>query len=444
MHLSRSAVAAIAALALLLAACRDAGGVRAERSDGATNDTVAERQTTSSAAQPPVREDQATVTTSVPNEDVTRTTASRPRPSSENGETITEDIQLFWARSATDFQLDTFEALPQDRIVAVYDADGTGVFCDGEEVLGDEVFDNAFASFCDEGYLIAYDQPGLMELLTDQIGPTAPAIVFAHEWGHIAQFQAGVFLSPVISEQQADCLAGSWAADAFDRSYPPMDSLSSLDEAVQAALANADAPGQSSFDPDAHGNGFDRVRAFQEGFERGVSFCADYAVTPPPLFQVPFEPGLEFQTGGNLPMVELLDATAFDLAAYFAEQSGTDPALVPEDVYTQSQMANLYRQLGDNGLLTALAMRWGLSAPLESEALLVRACLVGGWMQLHLAPVDENVVSLSPGDLDEAIAALVQLSAADRNLGEPGLLFETVAAMRLGVLQGASSCGGGS
>ncbi len=438
MSISSRTIAPLVVFTLLIAACSD-GGVVANRTDRASEATGNEQQTTSSLAQPPIREEQVSETTSGSSRDVTTTTV-RPRPDSENGATVIDDIQLFWVRAASDFDLSEFEPLPEDRIIAIATPEPTGVFCDNEELFGDEVFDNAFASVCDEGYLVAYDETGLMRQLTDDIGPAAPAIVLAHEWGHIAQFQAEVFLSPVISEQQADCLAGSWAADAFDRGYPPMDSPASLDDAVRASLSNADAPGQSSFDPDAHGNGFDRVRAFQEGFERGVSFCAGYATTPPPLFQVPFELGLEAQTGGNLPMIDLLELTALDLAAYFADVAGTDPGLTPQDVYSNAELNEFYIQLGDNGVLTALAMAWGRTDHGGVEAMLQRSCLVGGWMQLHVDPLEEGMVSLSPGDLDEAIATLLVLTATDRNIGEPGLLFETVAAMRIGVLDGAAAC----
>ena len=37
-----------------------------------------------------------------------------------------------------------------------------------------------------------------------------------------------------------------------------------------------DAPGQSAADPSAHGSAFDRIGAFQDGFESGAEQCATY------------------------------------------------------------------------------------------------------------------------------------------------------------------------
>jgi hypothetical protein len=439
MRFSWQVYSGAAVMLLVLGACSDAGGVSADRTERASLTTATTQIVTTTTAAEAHSFGESGDTSELP-QSATTTTTSRSRPESENGATVIDDIQLFWARSASEFELTEFEALPPDRIVAIDTAEPTGVFCDNEELFGDEVFDNAFASVCDEGYLVAYDQTGLMRQLTEDIGPVGPAIVLAHEWGHIAQFQAHVLVSPVIAEQQADCLSGAWAADAFERGYAPMDSPAALDDGVRASLANADEPGESAFDVDAHGTGFDRVRAFQEGFEQGVAFCGSYAVTPPSLFQVPFAPGLETQTEGNLPIADLLELTADDLAAYFTEVAGTDPALVPEDIYSAAELQQIYSQLGDNGLLTALAMAWGRSGESSVPELLQRSCLVGGWMQLHLDPPELETVSLSSGDLDEAIATLVQLSVDDRAASEPGLLFETVAAMRIGVFGGADAC----
>ncbi len=46
-----------------------------------------------------------------------------------------------------------------------------------------------------------------------------------------------------------------------------------LDEATLAVFSARDVPGTEFTDPRAHGNGFERTRAFTDGYEGGPKAC---------------------------------------------------------------------------------------------------------------------------------------------------------------------------
>jgi predicted metalloprotease len=68
----------------------------------------------------------------------------------------------------------------------------------------------------------------------------------------------------VTKELQADCFAGAWAKHAKDDKVFDVSSAD-LDKALAGILDVRDTPGMSNMDPTAHGNGFDRLSAFQDG-----------------------------------------------------------------------------------------------------------------------------------------------------------------------------------
>ena len=98
-----------------------------------------------------------------------------------------------------------------------------------------------------------------------------------------------------------------------------------------------------------------------------------------------------------------------------------------------------------------LAQAWALKGVSElgfategTGAVLRADCLVGDWARqmvdgIQLDPNDQaSLISLSPGDLDEAIQSLLFLG------GQDGLsAFERVEAMRVGFFEGTSACLGG-
>ncbi|MEI8239391.1 MAG: neutral zinc metallopeptidase, partial [Actinomycetota bacterium] len=181
-----------------------------------------------------------------------------------------KDIEAFWS----------------DQFKATYGIDWTplkgGIYaaypdrteaipgCGTAETTFSDVKGNAF--YCGHGDFMVYDDSFLLPQLVDELGKEAVAIVLAHEFGHAVQGRAGNSHQPVIlSEQQADCFAGAWAAHVASGSS---DSIHFGDRAIRAglvAMIQVRDPVQlaGKDDPNAHGTGFDRVGAFQDGFKGG-------------------------------------------------------------------------------------------------------------------------------------------------------------------------------
>jgi hypothetical protein len=127
------------------------------------------------------------------------------------------------------------------------------------------------ALYCPAGDFIAWDESGLMIPYYVGGGDFAAAFVLAHEFGHAMQARLPEQESVgVLRELQADCFAGSWARWVSQRDLlAPGD----LDEATLAVFIARDMPGTPWTDPAAHGSGFERTRAFGDGFELGAEAC---------------------------------------------------------------------------------------------------------------------------------------------------------------------------
>ncbi len=128
---------------------------------------------------------------------------------------------------------------------------------------------NAF--YCPAGDFIAWDESGLMIPYYVGGGDFAAAFVLAHEFGHAMQTRLPR-QEPlgVLRELQADCFAGSWARWV---SQQRLLEAGDLDEATLAVFIARDVPGTPWTDPAAHGSGFERTRAFGDGFKSGAEAC---------------------------------------------------------------------------------------------------------------------------------------------------------------------------
>ena len=108
--------------------------------------------------------------------------------------------------------------------------------------------------------------------------------ILAHEFGHSLQFNGGL-VNPrttptLVEEQQADCFAGvylRWVAEG----HSPRFTLSTGDALshVIAGMLKISDPIMSEeeleeSEDQAHGTGFDRISAFQMGFNSGSGTCA--------------------------------------------------------------------------------------------------------------------------------------------------------------------------
>jgi uncharacterized protein len=125
-----------------------------------------------------------------------------------------------------------------------------------------------------------YYSTSFRALIEAQIGDFAWVIVVAHEWAHHVQAQLGFELgvspdrssdgAPLVLEQQADCLAGSYAIDAEMSGWlDPGD----IDEALYMTEISGDPPGTAWNDPRAHGSSDERIDAFLSGYSGGLAGC---------------------------------------------------------------------------------------------------------------------------------------------------------------------------
>ncbi|HYF46477.1 MAG TPA: hypothetical protein VD926_09735 [Acidimicrobiales bacterium] len=376
-----------------------------------------------------------------------------------DNEDVIEVVQEFWDDAAEEFGFE-YEEIPDDRISPVPNEDGPVPVCGGFEIQPVEVEANAFAAPCPEGLTVAWDPNLIDETLTEQFGEAGPAVVFAHEWGHIAQFQSGVLDDTgfgvgdppsVLVENQADCLAGAWVAEQVDEGFGPFADPGALDHALGALIFVRDQPGSDPNAALAHGSGFDRVRAFQDGLERGVEYCATYIEDPPFIDELPFE-GQDAVNQGNLPFDEATDLLMEDLEDYFDENvDDFDQPGDPFDYVSEEDLEDLHEEIGDGSIATVFGMIWAQRAQeavgddTDGEGpLLQRACVVGAWLGNVLRDQRDGQVdrpsqlSLSPGDLDETIITFLQLTEEAMSGG--GVAFEAVFNMRQGVFGTLEDC----
>jgi predicted metalloprotease len=262
-----------------------------------------------------------------------------------------------------------------------------------------------------------------------------------------------------------------------------------LNVAFAGMLTFRDSPGTTADVEGAHGSGFDRVGAFQDGFANGATQCATYDRTPPPVIEFGFSSQQEADTGGNLPLDQVVPSTVNDLdlfwksafqalgKAYSAPAGGLKPysasgpypacpSLSPDTsffagrvwycpdgdyiAYDQDAVTGPVYQVGDFAVSVLLGNAWsdammtrlginlsGKDRSLESD------CLTGVWTRSTLPgqSTDPDRLTLSPGDLDEGVIAFLRYGAGEHGqTGEVGTVFERVASFRRGILEGGNAC----
>ena len=357
-----------------------------------------------------------------------------------------------------------------------------GCFESYEEIAG-----NGF--YCGYADYIVWDDTNYALPYYEDHGSGAITGLMSHEWGHAIQQRTGVFdivpeLSTVITELQADCYSGAWfghiARGESDRlSFTDADIRSGL---LDTALS-ADPVGTTPDEDGAHGAGFDRVAAFQDGFQLGTEQCATYAATPPPVTEIGFtDDELASDDPGDLPYTDLIDIVPTDLNQFWQSTlpsftaltlvpfTGEAPSCGAVDMAANTNPLALYcpdtstvylaetgatqalDQIGDFGPIYLLATAWGEAAQTAIDStlsgeprVLYNDCLVGVWAgSLPITEEDattlERNLLISAGDLDEAVATAIALG--DDNAGDDvrGDAFAKVDAFRVGVLQGAAGC----
>lgn len=122
-----------------------------------------------------------------------------------------------------------------------------------------------YAVYCPADATMYYSVPWL-----DAVGGgTSWVTVFAHEWGHHAQFALGFGYYGESSEIQADCLAGAYASDAVARGVLDRDAFTN---GLGLSAISGDTPFLPA-DAPAHGSGAERALAFNSGYNGGIPAC---------------------------------------------------------------------------------------------------------------------------------------------------------------------------
>src|SRR3712207_2922974 len=130
----------------------------------------------------------------------------------------------------------------------------------------------------------------------------------AHEFGHAVQGRVGSPDASIATETQADCYAGAWSAWVADgeASHSQLREAE-LDDLLRGYFLLRDPVGTSTAQESAHGSYFDRVSAFQEGFDDGPQACRD-RFGPQRIFtQGEFTSDVDFANRGNAPFPDTQD-----------------------------------------------------------------------------------------------------------------------------------------
>lgn len=360
------------------------------------------------------------------------------------------DIQQFWTKEmADDFHR------PYRPVSAFYSIDPDGTVaapCTDEPA---DIRGNAF--YCPSRDIVAWDRKVLLPQLRERFGDFLVAMVLAHEWGHAIQKRTSLPSDhTIVVETQADCYAGAFTAWALHGNAPHFQiTRPDLDRALSGFLLFSDPVGANAADRQAHGSGFDRVSAFQDGYEQGVPFCAKFDDNRT-FTQIGFQSERDQDQGGNLPLPQTLDQGPKDVDAYWKSsyqklygqpwkplagvkpftdadrpQCDGQPVLdaqycAADDTiyYDTDALGKVYKQVnGDFGAISlvgiaygqAVRERRGESTSTDSESSLLSAiCATGGYARDAFGQTDRNRLSLSPGDLDEAIRALLEAAGSSQ------------------------------
>jgi predicted metalloprotease len=394
------------------------------------------------------------------------------------------DLETYWAQQFPDVFGQDFPPLeggyfsvdPNDIDPGAY-PQGIGCGSDPRDVEG-----NAFycqAPDAPNSDSISYDRAFLQEL-SEQYGRFIPALVMAHEFGHAVQGRVGYPDVSISVETQADCFAGAWTAWVADgQSEHSQIRAPELDEVLRGYLLLRDPVGTSLSTEAAHGSYFDRISAFQEGFEAGPTACRDNFSAQRPYTQGAFTTQSDAATGGNAP---------FELAQQFAAEAlpefwtlafdqvfsetftppelepfaGTAPNCATDDLDlvfcaqedlvgydVEDLVGPAYEQLdsADYAVITAASLPYALAArdqlglSTDDEAAIRSSVCLTGWFSAAFFNNELTAADISPGDIDEAVQFLLTYGTDPSVVPEVALTgFQLVDLFRNGFFEGAAAC----
>jgi predicted metalloprotease len=380
-----------------------------------------------------------------------------------------DDVQAFWAKKLPEVYGTEYEPIPQNRLYPYSESDPPPA-CGGSGTTPyKDVADNAF--YCPAGDFLAWDAQELIPTIQRQFGDFAVALVAAHEIGHAIQERTGTSADSTIPlELQADCFAGAWAQHATTTKNDPLNlKEKDLDEALSGYLYFRDPTGTDPTTEGAHGSAFDRISAFNDGFSGGAQRCKNYDSQPPTVTEIPYTSSNDVARKGNLPFSDLVKLVRSDLDAYWKSvlgstpvtsfvadaakekqcaQGDTRPVAACSDgsvAYNPAKLRAAYDKYGDNAAATLMAEAWADAATLKGKLSIARAperraaeCMAGAWAGNLVKGSRTTDATLSPGDLDEAVSALLAYSGHKTASNDGFVRFR---AFRTGFNDGSTACG---
>lgn len=437
-------------------------------------------------------------------------TEVRPVTNSDGGEIdrlaalAMADIEEFWARAygpplsgkftpvADLFSWDSTDQNPNGKFCGAETADYVNAaMCYGES-------DNCTTDgVCSSSYnTIGWDRAVMLPSEQRAFGDSAVAIAtLGHEVGHAIQYVMSD-LKPrrsIVAEQQADCFSGVYARWVTDGKSPrfTLNTGEGLDKVVADVLGVGDPVAteedrRQGMGVGEHGSAFERVSAFEMGFNDGTAACA--GIDENEISQRRGGLPLALQSGesGENPvteksvatLVEGLDtiftsteppALSFDqpscpgvtdvVPAVYCPSNNTLYANPPGLARLSTSISgeagyklNYLPQFGDYTAYSVLVSRYTLAVQHRQgltltgeQAGLRSACLTGVATARLAEPVPVSggqTIKLTAGDLDEAVAGVLVngLLAADVNGDFAPKGFARVAAFRAGVLGDEKTC----
>ncbi len=371
---------------------------------------------------------------------LTAATASSATVSNERAREILRSADAFWQANASQAGIRAYVPISPLRL---RERDEGRVICDAETLSRADAADNAVAHDCAEGPAIVWDKAHLGDLAA-HFGEPGVAILLSHEFGHVIANQAGIEGTTSLGDEQyADCLSGVRVAASVRDGLSPFEDPGAIDQAVGLWLFLSDAYGDSPTDKEAHGLGFDRLRAFQEGYDGSVNACSADLNELPPIVERVFVPGIEAARKGNRTFVQASVAAKASLSTFFGRYPKRLHSVAPlVSSRSVGAMRSWHRQIGDAATFTVFAEDTFAASqqaagrdPADPAAILDRACWVGVWLA-RAQTSRSGGLHLSPGDLDEALQTYVRLS---RGM-PPGTLFARTSRLRRGFFEGAGTC----
>jgi predicted metalloprotease len=179
----------------------------------------------------------------------------------------------------------------------------------------DFIIDNA--AYCSADDSIVWDRADhhLVSVLDRTYGDLLVALVFAHEFSHGIQAADRLDVDPqhkqptIKTELQADCSAGAFIAHAQAGGAPHFaPTAADVDRALSGLLLLSDNTPTSQREI-THGNGFDRLSAFDGGFRKGLSYCFSTSYLDGTTYtQRPWAQDADYGDGGNESLSLVLNA----------------------------------------------------------------------------------------------------------------------------------------